>query len=77
VRPGEIVEQSVVASPSSRASLFGSAGKEAIVAPSGVVLNAAKKHASKSGRPWVTTEGTVVPRSSQRSYDKTEHAGVA
>lgn len=37
-----MVEQSVVASPSRVASLFGSAGKEAIVAPSGVVMNAAQ-----------------------------------
>jgi hypothetical protein len=37
----EIVDSPVVASPSSRASLFGSAGKEATVAPGGVVLNAA------------------------------------
>jgi hypothetical protein len=40
LRLRESVEQSVVASPSSRSSLFGSAGKEAIVAPSGVVANA-------------------------------------
>jgi hypothetical protein len=37
----EIGERSVVASPLSRASLFGSAGKEADVASSGVVANAA------------------------------------
>jgi hypothetical protein len=39
---GEIVEWSVLASPSERSSVFGSAGKEATVAPNGVVVNAVR-----------------------------------
>jgi hypothetical protein len=41
MRPGEIVERSAVASPSESHEPVGSAGKEAVVAPSGVVANAA------------------------------------
>jgi hypothetical protein len=38
----EIVERAVLASPSERSSVFGSAGKEATVAPNGVVVNAVR-----------------------------------
>jgi hypothetical protein len=53
----------------------GYAGKEAIKAPSGVVMNAAKIHVSKSGPPWAATDGTVAPRPSRRSYDKPNTPG--
>ena len=39
---GESVKMSVLASPSERSSVFGSAGKEATVAPNGVVVDAVR-----------------------------------
>jgi hypothetical protein len=78
LRPGEIVEPiGRRLSLSGRSSLLGSAGKEAIVAPGGVVANAAKITLARAGDPGRERTAPLPSRSRRRCYDETDRVGFA